>query len=132
MSTHPATPIIDSLSADLEPLCAAHALSPLDRQGLAVASLSETNSVSELSRQHEVSRKFVAHQRDKATQALAEVFAPAVDDDPVKKIVRTCGATFVSSPWQRRTCCRLRGRDFLLMPTDRFARLWWSRQIWER
>jgi hypothetical protein len=48
-----------------------------------VAALAETDSVRELSRQHEVSRKFVAQQRDKATDALEEAFAPDVPDDEV-------------------------------------------------
>ena len=75
--------IIDSTSRNLEPVCAAHGLSPSERQALAVASLAEEGSVSGLSRQHEVSRKFVAHQRDKATQALEEAFSPAAADDEV-------------------------------------------------
>ena len=83
MSMLSATSTIDTTSSALEPKCAAYALSPSDRQALAVAALAEKDSVSALSRQHEVSRKFVAHQRDKASQALAEAFDPAVDDDQV-------------------------------------------------
>jgi hypothetical protein len=83
MSLLTAIPTIDPESRNLEPDCAAHGLSPSDRQTLAVASLSEDSSVSELSRQHEVSRKFVAQQRDKATKALEEAFDPAADDDRV-------------------------------------------------
>ena len=60
---------IDTDSVPHEPKCAAHALSPTERQEIAVAALAEEGSVSELSRQHKVSRKFVAHQRDKATDA---------------------------------------------------------------
>ena len=75
--------LIDSESRNLEPLCAAHRLSPSERQALAVEVLAEDSSVSELSRQHEVSRKFVAHQRDKATKALEDAFDPAGDDDEV-------------------------------------------------
>ena len=40
-------------------------------------------STLQLSRQHKVSRKFVAQQRDKATDALEEAFAPEVPDDEV-------------------------------------------------
>jgi hypothetical protein len=76
-------PTIDSSAQNLEPVCAAHRLSPSERQAMAVASLAEDSSVSALSRQHEVSRKFVAQQRDKATQALEEAFDPAADDDQV-------------------------------------------------
>jgi hypothetical protein len=74
---------IDSESRNLEPVCAAHGLSPSERQALAVEALSEETSVSALSRQHEVSRKFVAHQRAKATKALEDAFDPAADDDQV-------------------------------------------------
>jgi hypothetical protein len=78
-----ATSTIDTESRSLEPKCAAHALSPSDRQALAVKALTEEGSVSELSRQHKVSRKFVAQQRDKATDALEEAFAPDVADEEV-------------------------------------------------
>ena len=74
---------IDTESLNLEPLCAAHGLSPTERQEIAVAALAEDTSVSELSRQHKVSRKFVAQQRDQATDALEEAFAPDVADDAV-------------------------------------------------
>ena len=74
---------IDSASRNLEPICAAHRLSPSERQALAVASLAEDISVSALSRQHQVSRKFVAQQRDKATASLQETFDPSVDDGDV-------------------------------------------------
>jgi hypothetical protein len=83
MSTISAIPTIDTESRNLEPDCAAHGLSPSARQALAVEALSEASSVSELSRQHEVSRKFVAHQRDKATQVLEEAFDLAAADAPV-------------------------------------------------
>jgi len=78
-----ATSTIDPESPPLEPKCAAHGLSPSNRQEIAVAALTKDSSVSELSRQHKVSRKFVAHQRDKATDALEEAFAPDVADDEV-------------------------------------------------
>ena len=83
MSTLSAISTIDRESSALESKCAAHGLSPSDRQALAVAALSKDSSVSELSRQHEVSRKFVAQQRDKATDALEEAFAPDVPDEEV-------------------------------------------------
>ena len=81
MPTITAIPTIDTESRNLEPDCAAHRLSPSARQALAVEALSEVSSVSELSRQHEVSRKFVAHQRDKATQALETHQQQARDSD---------------------------------------------------
>ena len=83
MSMCSATPTIDTQAPALEPKCAAQGLSPADRQALAVAALSEEHSVSELSRQQEVSRTFVARQRDKAAQALAEAFDPAEEDRDV-------------------------------------------------
>jgi hypothetical protein len=53
----------------------AQALLPAARQQLARAVLAG-QSISELARDHEVSRKFVYQQADKAEQALAEAFTP--------------------------------------------------------
>src|ERR1700724_270061 len=53
----------------------AQALPPAARQQLARAVLAG-QSISELARDHEVSRKFVYQQADKAEQALAEAFTP--------------------------------------------------------
>jgi hypothetical protein len=53
----------------------AHALPPAARQQLALDALAGC-PITELARHHDVSRKFVYQQADKATQALAQAFAP--------------------------------------------------------
>jgi hypothetical protein len=55
--------------------CAAHRLGPAERKGLSVQVLAGQVSVTDLSRQHGVSRKFVYQQADAADQALEEAFA---------------------------------------------------------
>jgi hypothetical protein len=55
---------------------------PLTRQQLALDALTGA-SVTDLARQHLVSRKFVYQQADKAQQALADAFQPHPDDDDV-------------------------------------------------
>jgi hypothetical protein len=69
VATHPdpATPT--------PPRCAAQAFDPGQRQQLA-CDVFAGQPVSQLARQHHVSRKFVSQQADKAAQALAEAFAP--------------------------------------------------------
>jgi hypothetical protein len=62
------------------PRSAAHALPPQARQQLALDALTGS-SVTELARQHDVSRKFVYQQADKAEQALADAFSPAAAAD---------------------------------------------------
>jgi hypothetical protein len=57
------------------PRTPAQALPPAAREQLARAVLAG-QSISELARDHEVSRKFVYQQADKAEQALAEAFTP--------------------------------------------------------
>ena len=57
------------------PRTPAQALPPAARQQLAVDALAGC-SVTELAREHDVSRKFVYQQADKAEQALAETFSP--------------------------------------------------------
>jgi hypothetical protein len=63
------------------PRTPAHALPPSARQQLALDGLAGC-PITELARQHDVSRKFVYQQTDKAEQALAEAFTPdpAADD----------------------------------------------------
>ncbi len=60
----------------------AHRLLPVQRQNLAVQVLAGTHPVSELAREHQVSRKFLYQQADTATYALTHAFdpAPAADD----------------------------------------------------
>ena len=57
------------------PPCAAHALTPEQRQHLAVLALAGS-PVSRLARQHHVSRKFVYRQMRLAARALRRAFAP--------------------------------------------------------
>src|SRR5271157_1536077 len=56
--------------------CPATQLAPQQRQGLAIQVLAGTETVSELARQHEVSRKFLYQQVDTAEAALSQAFAP--------------------------------------------------------
>ena len=58
----------------------AQALPPAARQQLALDALTGS-SITDLARQHDVSRKFVYQQADKAAQALAQAFTPASPAD---------------------------------------------------
>src|ERR1700736_209587 len=57
--------------------CPAKLLDPQQRQALAVQALAATQPIAQLAAEHEVSRKFVYRQADKANQVLEEAFAPA-------------------------------------------------------
>jgi len=61
--------------------CPAKAMEPRQRQGLALQALTDTQTVSRLAWQHEVSRKFVYQQVAKAEEALDNAFSP---DDPAE------------------------------------------------
>src|SRR5271156_4043480 len=61
----------------------AQRLFPAQRQGLAIQVLAGTDTVSELARQHEVSRKFLYQQVHTAEQALNQAFAPPTTPDDV-------------------------------------------------
>ena len=63
--------------------CPATQLAPQQRQGLAIQVLAGTETVSELARQHEVSRKFLDQQVHTAEKALSEAFAPSSRPDDV-------------------------------------------------
>lgn len=52
-------------------------LSPTIRQAIGVKAFSRTLPISHLADNHQVSRKFVYQQGDKAQQALDESFAPS-------------------------------------------------------
>ena len=56
---------------------------PQQRQGLAIQVLAGTETVSELARQHEVSRKFLYQQVHTAEKALGAAFAPSSRPDDV-------------------------------------------------
>jgi hypothetical protein len=72
-----ATFLIGQRDQEPESVFAAHHLSPSQRQSLAIQVLCRTQSVSALSRVHQVSRKFLYQQADKAKEALVEAFDPA-------------------------------------------------------
>ena len=63
--------------------CPAKQLVPQQRQGLAIQVLAGTETVSELARQHEVSRKFLYQQVHTAEKALSAAFAPSSRPDDV-------------------------------------------------
>ena len=64
-------------------VCPAARLSEVDRKDLAVQALAGTTTVTDLSGQHGVSRKFVYQQDSKASAALDEVFVSSAPDDAV-------------------------------------------------
>ena len=63
--------------------CPAKRLLPQQRQDLAIPVLAGTETVSELARQHEVSRKFLEQQAHTAEEALRQAFAPSSRPDDV-------------------------------------------------
>ena len=65
------------------PASSACQLDGQQRQTLALAALGG-ESISEMSREHDVSRKFIYQQKDRATQALQDAFAPSDDDEKVQ------------------------------------------------
>ena len=64
-------------------LSVAASLSPTVRQDIGIQALARTEPISHLAAKHQVSRKFVYQQGDKAQQALDESFAPSQGDDDV-------------------------------------------------
>ena len=77
------TTIIDRLVPAHERQGIAQGLSPSARQDLALQALSGQQPITRLSEQHQVSRKFVSAQKDKAQAALAEAFEEPGDDQQV-------------------------------------------------
>ena len=65
------------------PRCPAQALAPAQRQQLAVQALAGAHPIMQLAHEHQVSRKYVYQQADKAGQALRLAFDPQPDDDRV-------------------------------------------------
>ncbi len=63
--------------ARIDVSCPAKRLLPQQRQDLAIQVLARTETISELARQHEVSRKFLYQQVHTAKEALSEAFAPS-------------------------------------------------------
>ena len=76
--------------------CPAARLSQVDRKDLAVQALAGTLTVTDLSGQHGVGRKFVYQQTSKASAALDEVFASSAPDGAVLFYLRSprygCGS----------------------------------------
>jgi uncharacterized protein (UPF0548 family) len=68
------------VQSDTGDICPAKILGADSRQGLALKVLAGTESVSRLSRQHDVSRKFIYRQVHTAQGALQEAFVPEQDD----------------------------------------------------
>ena len=64
-------------------LSVAASLSPNVRQAIGIQVLSRSQSISHLASTHQVSRKFVYQQGDKARQALDDSFAPSQGNDEV-------------------------------------------------
>ena len=61
----------------------ATSLPPEVRKDIGIQMLSRTVPISQLAATHQVSRKFIYQQGNKAQQALDESFAPSQDDDDV-------------------------------------------------
>ncbi len=79
-----ATSSLGFTQSDLVPVSwPAQRLLPPQRQDLAVQVLAGAETVSELARQHEVSRKFLYQQAHTAEQALSQAFAPTPKPDEV-------------------------------------------------
>ena len=64
-------------------LSIAASLSSNERQAIGIQVLARTEPISHLAAKHEVSRKFVYQQGDKAQRSLDEAFAPSASDDEV-------------------------------------------------
>jgi len=64
-------------------LSVAASLSPAVRQDIGIQVLSRSQPISHLADKHQVSRKFVYQQGDKAQRSLDESFAPTQADDEV-------------------------------------------------
>ena len=64
-------------------LSVAASLSPTVRQDIGIRVLSRSQPISHLAAKHEVSRKFVYQQGDKAQRSLDEAFGPTSADDEV-------------------------------------------------
>jgi hypothetical protein len=77
------TPSIAAWQQQVGAIYPAQALDLRQRQQLAIHALAETTTITELARNHQVSRKFVYQQTATARQALDEAFAAEADDDKV-------------------------------------------------
>jgi hypothetical protein len=75
---HPIPPTVEQQTR-----CAAKAMPAQQRQGLAVQALAGSQPITDLAKQHQVSRKFVYQQVSKAEDALEEAFATPGSDERV-------------------------------------------------
>jgi hypothetical protein len=84
MATQESNTLCTGASSTVAVGCTARALDGQQRQQLAVQVLARTAPVTKLAKGHGVSRKFVYHQADKGTQALAQAFqSPPSNDEEV-------------------------------------------------
>jgi hypothetical protein len=81
--TSATTPLSWPAPSTVHICCPAKQLGPLQRQVLAIQVLAGTQAVSELAREHEVSRKFLYQQAHTAEAALSQAFAPSPPPDDV-------------------------------------------------
>jgi hypothetical protein len=81
--TSAAGPIGWLVPVTVDASCPAQRLEPKQRRDLAIEVRAGTQTVSELARQHEVSRKFLYHQAHTAEAARCRAFAPAHPPDDV-------------------------------------------------
>ena len=58
-------------------------LDQINRQKIAISALNPNKNISQISRQYETSRKFIYAQKEKASDALNEVFSGEVGDSKV-------------------------------------------------
>jgi len=75
---HPIPPAVEQQTH-----CAAKAMPAQQRQGLAVQALAGSQPITDLAKQHQVSRNFVHQQVSKAKDALEEAFATPGSDEQV-------------------------------------------------
>ena len=81
--TSATTPLHWPAPATVYVSCPAKQLAPQQRRDLAIQVLAGTETVSELAREHEVSRKFLYQQVHTAEQALDRAFAPVPQSEEV-------------------------------------------------
>ena len=81
--TSATTPLHWPTPATVHVSCPAKQLAPQQRRDLAIQVLAGTETVSELAREHEVSRKFLYQQVHTAQQALDSAFAPVLRSEEV-------------------------------------------------
>ncbi len=81
--TSATTPLHWPAPATVHVSCPAKQLAPQQRRDLAIQVLAGTETVSELAREHELSRKFLYQQVHTAQQALDSAFAPVLRSEEV-------------------------------------------------